>query len=139
MKRSWLSNLVLLAAVAALAWLFAAPLALGLGVRPVDGAVVRGFDPPDKPWLAGHRGVDLKAAEGTPVRAAADGRIGFAGEVGHMPVGDPAAVCGCGRRGCWEASIGLHAMLDAVGMTELATPLDTARAVASAPSASTCR
>jgi predicted NBD/HSP70 family sugar kinase len=59
------------------------------------------------------------------------GAAGFAGEVGHMPVGEPSAACGCGRRGCWEASIGLHAMLDAVGMTELATPLDTARAVAS--------
>ena len=47
-----------------------------------------------------------------------------------MPVGDPTVSCGCGRMGCWEASIGLHAMLEAVGMTELATPLDTARAVA---------
>ena len=54
------------------------------------------------------------------------GAAGFAGEVGHMPVGDPSAVCGCGRRGCWEASIGLHAMLDAVGMTELA-PRSTPR------------
>lgn len=60
------------------------------------------------------------------------GATGFAGEVGHMPVGDPDALCGCGRRGCWEASIGLHAMIDAVGMTELATPLDTSRAVATA-------
>jgi predicted NBD/HSP70 family sugar kinase len=58
------------------------------------------------------------------------GATGFAGEVGHMPVGDPDARCGCGRRGCWEASIGLHAMLEAVGMSELATPLDTSRAVA---------
>jgi len=58
------------------------------------------------------------------------GATGFAGEVGHMPVGDPDALCGCGRRGCWEASIGLHAMIEAVGMTELATPLDTSRAVA---------
>ena len=40
-----------------------------------------------------------------------------------MPVGDPTAACGCGRTGCWEASIGLHAMLDAVGMPELDTPL----------------
>ena len=38
--------------------------------------------------------------------------------------------CGCGRRGCWEASIGLHAMLEAVGMAELATPIATAEAVA---------
>lgn len=58
------------------------------------------------------------------------GGAGFAGEVGHMPVGDSAALCGCGRRGCWEASIGLHAMLAAVGMQELDTPLRTAEAVA---------
>ncbi len=58
------------------------------------------------------------------------GGAGFAGEVGHMPVGDSTALCGCGRRGCWEASIGLHAMLAAVGMPELATPLLTAESVA---------
>jgi predicted NBD/HSP70 family sugar kinase len=58
------------------------------------------------------------------------GGAGFAGEVGHMPVGDSSALCGCGRRGCWEASIGLHAMLSAVGMSELDTPLRTAEAVA---------
>jgi predicted NBD/HSP70 family sugar kinase len=58
------------------------------------------------------------------------GGAGFAGEVGHIPVGDSAAICGCGRRGCWEASIGLHAMLAAVGMSELDTPLRTAEAVA---------
>jgi len=58
------------------------------------------------------------------------GEAGFAGEVGHMPVGDPDAVCGCGRQGCWEASVGLHAMLRAVGMPELDTPLASAEAVA---------
>ncbi|QKD99928.1 ROK family transcriptional regulator [Nocardioides marmotae] len=58
------------------------------------------------------------------------GAAGFAGEVGHMPVGDPTAPCGCGRRGCWEASIGLHAVLEAVGMPELDTPVTTAEAVA---------
>ncbi len=58
------------------------------------------------------------------------GGAGFAGEVGHMTVGDSRALCGCGRRGCWEASIGLHAMLAAVGMPELDTPLRTAEAVA---------
>ncbi|MDX6278473.1 MAG: hypothetical protein QOJ72_2601, partial [Nocardioidaceae bacterium] len=52
-----------------------------------------------------------------------DGRLlrggsGFAGEVGHMPIGDPSAVCGCGRLGCWEASIGLRGMLRGVGMAE---------------------
>ena len=58
------------------------------------------------------------------------GGAGFAGEVGHMAVGDSGALCGCGRRGCWEASIGLHAMLAAVGMPELDTPLRSAEAVA---------
>lgn len=58
------------------------------------------------------------------------GGSGFAGEVGHMPIGDPEAVCGCGQRGCWEANIGLHAMLAAVAMPELDTPLRTAQAVA---------
>lgn len=58
------------------------------------------------------------------------GGAGFAGEVGHMPIGDPALVCGCGRHGCWEASIGLRAMLVAVGMSEETTPLQTATAVA---------
>ncbi len=58
------------------------------------------------------------------------GGSGFAGEVGHMPIGDSTALCGCGRRGCWEASVGLHAMLAAVGMPELETPLLTAESVA---------
>jgi predicted NBD/HSP70 family sugar kinase len=58
------------------------------------------------------------------------GGSGFAGEVGHMPIGDPASVCGCGRLGCWEASIGLRAMLRAVGMAEQETPVKTASAVA---------
>lgn len=58
------------------------------------------------------------------------GGAGFAGEVGHMPLGDASALCGCGRHGCWEASVGLHAMLAEVGMHELDTPLRTAEAVA---------
>jgi predicted NBD/HSP70 family sugar kinase len=58
------------------------------------------------------------------------GGAGFAGEVGHMPIGDPSARCGCGRFGCWEASVGLRAMLAAVGMDEHATPLRTATEVA---------
>lgn len=58
------------------------------------------------------------------------GAAGFAGEVGHVPVGDSTARCGCGRLGCWEASIGLHAVLAKVGMPERGTPLETAAAVA---------
>ncbi|HEV2798709.1 MAG TPA: ROK family transcriptional regulator [Nocardioides sp.] len=58
------------------------------------------------------------------------GGAGFAGEGGHMAVGDSSALCGCGRRGCWEAASGLHEMLTAVGMPELDTPLRSAEAVA---------
>lgn len=58
------------------------------------------------------------------------GGSGFAGEVGHMPIGRPDALCGCGRLGCWEASTGLRAMLTAVGMDEHETPLKSAMAVA---------
>jgi len=58
------------------------------------------------------------------------GGHGFAGEVGHLPLGDPAARCGCGRTGCWEASIGLNAMLGAIGMPEEETPHLTAVALA---------
>lgn len=53
---------------------------------PVDGAVVRGFDPPARPWSPGHRGVDLAASAGTPVRAPAAGAVTFAGQVGGKPV-----------------------------------------------------
>ena len=39
--------------------------------------VVRRFDPPPQPWLAGHRGVDLAAAPvgGGPGRRRRDGRL----------------------------------------------------------------
>src|SRR3954470_15147945 len=36
---------------------------------------------------------------------------GLSGEVGHTALGDPDAVCGCGRRGCWETVVGLAALL----------------------------
>jgi murein DD-endopeptidase MepM/ murein hydrolase activator NlpD len=49
---------------------------------PIDGArVVRRFDPPPQPWLAGHRGTDLAAEPGVAVRAAGAGMIVFAGPV----------------------------------------------------------
>ena len=49
-------------------------------------AVVRHFEPPPKPWLSGHRGVDLAAGRGSPVLAPADGTVAFAGWVVDRPV-----------------------------------------------------
>ena len=47
-------------------------------MAPVPGAVVRGFDPPQTQFGAGHRGVDFAAAPGATVRAAADGVVTYA-------------------------------------------------------------
>ena len=49
-------------------------------------AVVRAFDPPERPWLSGHRGVDLAAGAGAPRLAPADGTVTFAGWVVDRPV-----------------------------------------------------
>lgn len=48
--------------------------------------VTRGFDDPARPWLPGHRGVDLAAEPGEAVHAAAEGTIAFAGSVAGKPV-----------------------------------------------------
>ena len=41
--------------------------------------MVRGFDPPDVVWGAGHRGVDLLGSAGQAVHAALPGTVTFAG------------------------------------------------------------
>jgi hypothetical protein len=82
-------------------------------IAPVGGPVERGFDP-GRPFEAGrHRGIDLAAAPGTPVRAACSGPVAFAGRIGaagivtlrcgswrvtHMPVA-PITARGAVRRG----------------------------------------
>jgi murein DD-endopeptidase MepM/ murein hydrolase activator NlpD len=54
--------------------------------RPVEGAVTRPFDPPPDRYGAGHRGADLAGAPGSPVLAAGDGVVVFAGMVAGRPV-----------------------------------------------------
>ncbi|WP_297104490.1 murein hydrolase activator EnvC family protein [Tessaracoccus sp.] len=51
---------------------------------PLDGQVVRTFDDVAR-FSAGHRGVDLAGSAGEVVRAAADGRVYFAGSVAGTP------------------------------------------------------
>jgi murein DD-endopeptidase MepM/ murein hydrolase activator NlpD len=59
---------------------------------PVSGPVARGFHPPATPFGAGHLGVDFATPPATPVRAAGDGIVVFAGRVGaglHVVVRHP--------------------------------------------------
>lgn len=49
--------------------------------------VLQDFDPPPKPWLSGHRGVDLGAAvDGARVISPAHGVVSFVGTVVDRPV-----------------------------------------------------
>ncbi|CAN5813301.1 hypothetical protein BH23ACT10_BH23ACT10_00100 [soil metagenome] len=54
-------------------------------VAPVGGRVLRRFERPATPYGPGHRGVDLDADPGEPVRAALAGTVAFAGPVGGVP------------------------------------------------------
>ncbi len=56
--------------------------------------VVHGFDLPAKPWLAGHRGVDLSGSPGQAVLAATSGTITYAGQLAGRGV----VVVSIGRR-----------------------------------------
>src|SRR5581483_8400630 len=62
---------------------------VGVWRWPLQGpppVVLRGFEPPPQPWMAGHRGVDLGAGAGAIVVAAGSGVVRFAGVVVDRPV-----------------------------------------------------
>lgn len=48
------------------------------------------------------------------------GSHGHGGEIGHMNLSPAGPRCGCGRRGCWEALIGLGALLRAISSGDAA-------------------
>ena len=54
------------------------PVPVGVWPLQPEPDVVRGFDPPDSPFGAGHRGVDLAGALGQVVHTALAGRVTFA-------------------------------------------------------------
>lgn len=56
--------------------------ATGSWAWPVEGPIVRGFDPPENPYGSGHRGIDIAAPVGTPIVAPEAGVVTFAGSVG---------------------------------------------------------
>jgi Peptidase family M23 len=59
----------------------AGPWTWPVGSTASTPSVIRPFAPPDRPWLAGHRGVDLEADVGTTVRSGGAGVVSFAGRL----------------------------------------------------------
>ncbi|NBU30095.1 MAG: M23 family metallopeptidase [Actinobacteria bacterium] len=56
------------------------------GRLPIRTFVTRGFDPPARRWLAGHRGVDLAAFPAAVVHAPAAGVIRFVGSIAGIGI-----------------------------------------------------
>jgi hypothetical protein len=90
-------------------------------VAPVLGAVAQGYDP-GRPFEAGrHRGVDLAAAPGTPVRAACGGSVVFAGRIGGAGI----VTVRCGR---WRVTHMPLAAISARGEVRRGTAIGTVAA-----------
>jgi hypothetical protein len=71
---------------------------------PVDGRVTERFRTSGNPFAAGqHRGVDIAARPGTPVRAACAGRVTFAG---RLPQGRSGVTIACGDLAATHLGLG---------------------------------
>ncbi|WP_406422949.1 ROK family protein [Streptomyces sp. NBC_00842] len=57
------------------------------------------------------------------------GSRGYGGEVGHVTVHPDGPLCGCGRRGCWEAFVGLNALQGYFRSDTDGSPVSAAQAV----------
>lgn len=64
----------------------APPAPLDRAALVASGLVLADFDPPEAPWLSGHRGVDLAGDVGAPVVSPAAGVVTFAGVVVDRPL-----------------------------------------------------
>jgi murein DD-endopeptidase MepM/ murein hydrolase activator NlpD len=82
--------------------------ATGTYAWPVDGPVIRGFDPPQGPYGTGHRGIDIGVEPGTPVRAAEDGVVAFAGPIGGSLFVSVDHADGVRTTYSWLSSVGVH-------------------------------
>ena len=60
----------------------AQPASSGAWLWPVRGPVINAFDPPDSPFGAGHRGIDIAVPVGTTIVAPQSGSVTFAGRAG---------------------------------------------------------
>lgn len=81
--RRVLTTLVVLAVLVS-GWATTSPAEAAHGwawpVKPKP-AIARGFQPPPRKWLSGHRGVDLSTTPGTLIRSPATGTVAFTGWV----------------------------------------------------------
>ena len=59
-----------------------AAIASGHWQWPIEGPILRGYDPPESPYGSGHRGIDIGAPVGTAIHAPESGKVTFAGKVG---------------------------------------------------------
>jgi murein DD-endopeptidase MepM/ murein hydrolase activator NlpD len=83
----------MLSAAVLVTGLAALPLPAGAALPAASGwpldprpEVVRGFEPPPKPWLPGHRGLDLAGSPGQEVLSATPGTITYAGQLAGVGV-----------------------------------------------------